>query len=466
MTLPLVLVHGYSDKGASFDTWSRLLASDDRPVALLHTCSYETLTNEVTLRDIAEAFDRALRIRAGLDKDEPFDAIVHSTGMLVVRAWLAGDRERRVPRLKHLIGLAPATFGSPLAHKGRSWLGSVFKGDKNPFSPDFMEAGNQVLHGLELASPFTWELAHQDMVGPTPVFTGAEDTPWPFIFCGTEGYGGIKRVANEEGTDGTVRLAGCALDTRKINVDLTLERGDQRRFGVSPWLNHDAPLIPVAGANHGSILREPSEELVRMVRGALAVGTREDYRAWLASPDVARARGLLETLPNHWQQFVVRAVDERGDGIQDWNLQLTTRVDGEDQPLEDFGLDVHAYANDPSYRSFHVDVKAIRRAGLDNLWMRVIASSGSRIVGYRGYGSEKLVGEGENMRVREEGKWDAAVNISSTVRPVDGAGGGARIDLFYPFTTTLIEIKLNREPLPPMGPTRVLWFAGQEPERG
>jgi len=33
-------------------------------------------------------------------------------------------------RLKHLIGLAPATFGSPLAHKGPSWLGALFQEDQ------------------------------------------------------------------------------------------------------------------------------------------------------------------------------------------------------------------------------------------------------------------------------------------------------------------------------------------------
>jgi pimeloyl-ACP methyl ester carboxylesterase len=460
MPIPIVLIHGYSDEGASFRAWARELAAD-RDVSLLHTCSYESLTNEVTIRDIAEGFDRALRIRAGLDKDEPFDAIVHSTGMLVIRAWLAGDRERRVPRLKHLVGLAPATFGSPLAHKGRSWLGSVFKGDKTPFSPDFLEAGNRVLSGLELASPFTWDLAERDLLGKTPIFTGAEDTPWAFIFCGTERYGGIKRLASEHGTDGTVRLAGCALDSRMIRVDLTLERGRRERFVVEPWANHDAPLIPVEGKNHGTILTEPSAALVRMVRRALTVRTREDYDAWLADADVAQARRLCETLPNAWQQFIVRAVDERGDGIEDWNLQLTTRVGAEDVPLEDFDLDVHAYAADPSYRSFHVDVNKINRAGLENLWMRVIASSGSRIVGYRGEGSEKMIGEGADMRMVEDGKWDAAINLTPTLHPTGEGGAPGSASVFHPFTTTLIELKLNREPLPPMGPNKVLWFEGQ-----
>src|SRR5690606_2498311 len=82
MSLPVVLLHGYSDKGKSFERWQSALAAAGYDVTQIHTCNYETLTNEASLQDIAEGFDRALRIRAGLDADEPFDAIVHSTGML------------------------------------------------------------------------------------------------------------------------------------------------------------------------------------------------------------------------------------------------------------------------------------------------------------------------------------------------------------------------------------------------
>src|ERR1019366_912459 len=125
---PLVMIHGYSDEAAVFDPWKSILEARGYDVRSIHACSYRSLTNEVTIRDIAEGFDRALRTKAGLDNEEPFDAIVHSTGMLVIRAWLSAYAGRR-ERLRHLIGLAPATFGSPLAHKGRSWLGALFKGN-------------------------------------------------------------------------------------------------------------------------------------------------------------------------------------------------------------------------------------------------------------------------------------------------------------------------------------------------
>ena len=180
---PIVLVHGYSASGSSFDKWKDVLQSLGYASESVHVCTYKSLTNEVTIRDIAEGFDRALRIQSGLNEGEEFDAIVHSTGMLVVRAWLVSRADRR-DRLKHLIGLAPATFGSPLAHKGRGWLGAIFKGNKER-GPDFLEAGDLILDGLELASRFTWDLAHADLLGDTPVYGPNSDTPYAFVFCGT-----------------------------------------------------------------------------------------------------------------------------------------------------------------------------------------------------------------------------------------------------------------------------------------
>ena len=228
---PLVLIHGYSDEGASFRAWERILEERGYDVAMIHACTYRSLTNEVTIKDIAEGFDRALRIRSGLDADEPFDAIVHSTGMLVIRAWLTVYAGRR-DRLKHLIGLAPATFGSPLAHKGRSWLGALFKGNRH-LGPDFLEAGDKILDGLELGSRYTWDLAHLDLLGDETFYGPTRRTPYVFIFCGNQSYGGLRQLFDEPGTDGTVRWASCPLNTRKIVLDLTRDperEGSEKRI--------------------------------------------------------------------------------------------------------------------------------------------------------------------------------------------------------------------------------------------
>ena len=447
--LPLVLIHGYSDQGASFEPWRRAMVQRGYDVSSIHVSNYRSLTNEVTLKDVAEGLDRALRIRAGLAADEPFDAIVHSTGMLVIRAWLTAYAKRR-DRLKHLIGLAPATFGSPLAHKGRSWLGALFKGNRER-GPDFMEAGDRILDALELGSRFTWDLAHLDLLGDEPFYGPTRSTPFVFVFCGTKAYTGLRGLMNEPGSDGTVRWAGCPLNTRKIVLDLTLDPsrpGSEDRVSIAEWRNTDIDLTPVAGVNHGTILEKPAGDLLEMVDGALRVTSAAGFAQW-KSEAARRTRAAREAI-DEWQQFVFRAVDERGDPIPDYNVQLFTRdARGAIRDLRDFDLSVHVYGSDPSFRCFHVNLTRLKRARLPNLWLRVIASSGSQLVGYHGYGSDKAI-DGADRR-SSGAKWDGELDLSELV-------GDAEVKFFYPFTTTLVELRLNREPLPLTGRNEVAWF--------
>jgi hypothetical protein len=366
------------------------------------------LTKEVTVKDIAEGLDRAIQDRIGVK--EEFDAIVHSTGMLVIRTWLVSyaAADERCRRLKHLIGLAPATFGSPLAHKGRSLLGSIFKGNREDlFGPDFLEAGDRILNALELGSAFTWDLAHQDLFGPKAFYGSQPDTPYPFIFCGTQGYRGLRRLINDPGSDGTVRLAGCSLNARKIRLDLTQDPGRQAeraRVKVEPWSSIDQiPLIPIEGIDHSTILTDPPQRLQDLVDAALRVETETDYRTWVQNNHV--------TIPDsidQWQQFLVRAIDERGDPITDYHLELFSKNgDPEGTITDEFNVEVHKYSSDASLRCFHVNLTDLAKKHLSNLWLRIIASSGSRLVCYYGYGSEKSVGNATNG----DGKWDAALNM-------------------------------------------------------
>jgi hypothetical protein len=169
---------------------------------------------------------------------------------------------------------------------------------------------------------------------------------------------------------------------------------------------------------------------------------------WIGSATKKTARALAKI--DEWQQFVVRVVDERGDPVPDYNIQLFKRATGAgaDKSITQFNLDVHTYKGDPSLRCFHVRLADLDYKKLPNLWMRIIASSGSLLVGYQGFGSEKMP---DSPTLSREAKWDATLDISSL--PADTG-----IKFFYPFTTTLIEVRLNREPLPPTGKNEVAWF--------
>ena len=195
MSRPILLIHGYSAEGLDFEPLCKRLVANGINTVDLNIANYVSLNNEITIKDIAEGFDRALRNNAQLNSNQEFDAIVHSTGMLIVRSWLtnygaAVGSNDRLKRLKHLLGLAPATWGSPQAHKGRSWIGALVKGKKEP-GPDFLNAGDQVLDGLELGSAFTWDLAHLDLLGTAPYYDAGPNTPYVCVFIGNSPYTGI-----------------------------------------------------------------------------------------------------------------------------------------------------------------------------------------------------------------------------------------------------------------------------------
>jgi hypothetical protein len=325
----------------------------------------------------------------------------------------------------------------------------LFKGNRH-LGPDFLEAGDRVLDELELASRFTWDLAHLDLLGDETFYGPTRRTPYVFIFCGNQGYGGLRQLFDEPGSDGTVRWASCPLNTRKIILDLTLDperEGSEKRVSVADWKNTDIPLMPIDGKNHGTILSDPGGDLADLVDSALQVSSAAGFTEWIAdaTKKTQRARAKID----EWQQFVVRVLDERGDPITDYNIQLFKRLTATGgNSIHQFNLDVHTYRGDPSLRCFHVRLADLDYKKLPNLWIRIIASSGSQLVGYEGFGSEKLADEPAAVR---QAKWDGTLDISSLS---DDTG----IKFFYPFTTTLIELRLNREPLPLTGKNEVCWF--------
>jgi pimeloyl-ACP methyl ester carboxylesterase len=446
MALPIVLIHGYSDNGASFRTWREQLRSGNPAWQSdeISTCSYQSLTDEVTIKDLADGLDRALRAKFG-DDTQPFDAIVHSTGVLVIREWFARDR-RRLSRLKHLVALAPATFGSPLARQGRSWLGAIFKGQKH-LGPDFLAAGDAILDGLELASPYTWELAGRDIFCDPAYFDDRPDTPYVFVFCGTEMYEGIRELTNSPGMDGTVRWAGAGFNTRQIRLDLT--RGASTHVALQKWMGTNIPVHLMAGMNHGTILSDPTDELVGLVKKALLVNSAGEFQSWLSEAGARERAVAVAGEKGAWQQVIVRCTDQRGDPIRDFHIQL---FEGDDPVPEFDDQPVAVYSRDGSYRCFHVDIsKLLKRS---SLVVKIMALSGSVWIDFQGFGWEK---EGEPIpSPTANERWDAIFDLTpllerdKAVHAAIEAGNIAFSNqrLFAPFTTTLVEIRLDRDAYP------------------
>ena len=474
-----LLIHGYSASGVEFQGWKDALGKAGIGTATIEIGNYISLNNEITIKDLGEAFDRALRLTkwsAGSKDDSwTFDAIVHSTGMLVVRQWLTSDPfgrddpRSRVRRLKHLVGLAPATFGSPQGKKGRSWLGALVKGNRD-FGPDFMNAGDMVLDGLELGSKYTWDLAQKDMLAPEPMYDKGPGTPYVAVFIGNVGYSGIAAVANSPGTDGTVRWAGCALNTRMVELDFRRQpmlmdsAGRPTRLKISDWVTGrlECPIIAVDGRNHWSILSDPDGSVVARVSDFLRnVKTEDGYQTWLREA-LTYGKDALEKMDEKsqsvgtggagWQQFVMHVKDDHGDGVPDYNVQLFVGDDlkqSDDPGYPPVPLIVDSYSGDSSYRCFYVRLSEdMIQVGTDGhpkkVWMELIASSGTSYLEYEAY---------NNLNSEDPSATASATRLTTVL----GATNAVKLDitdlgsdakLFYPYTTTLIEIVLEREPTP------------------
>jgi len=462
MPRPLLLIHGYSATGLDFTNLYWALVERKVEVELLNVGNYISLNNEITIEDIAEGLERAIKLTP-LNTAEEFDAVVHSTGMLVVRAWLAHQKiapgtNPRLSRLKHLIGLAPATWGSPQAHKGRTWLGALVKGSKTP-GPDFMNAGDMVLDGLELGSKFTWDLAHADLLGPVPYFGTGPDTPYVAVFIGNTPYTGIASVANDPGTDGTVRWSGCGLNTRKITLDLTQTPTDsqglpRKRAAITEWANDsrlNVPMLAVSERDHGSLISDPHPGMVERIANFLSIENITQYNTWLDEAQAwsAPAREKMLESKGHlfglwptsdldgWQQFVVHARDTHGDPVKDYMIEVFELDPASQtwQRAEEVSVDVHAYGADPSYRCLHVQLPKGITTTPRPMQIRFQASTGTGVVAYQGYGSDD-----KNVEMRADSD---PVTIDIT-----GALSDGEATLFHPFTTTLVEVVLNRVPYP------------------
>ena len=104
----------------------------------------------------------------------------------------------------------------------------------------------------------------------------------------------------------------------------------------------------------------------------------------------AGMRAFKESKGRRWQQFVVHALDERGDGINDFYVEIGTVTNGKFQGFSEFELDVHIFKDNHSFRCFHVDLDALGKQASADLRMRVVAESGTELVAYIGYQGEGI----------------------------------------------------------------------------
>jgi len=436
--MDIVLIHGWSDKWESMKKVGDEL--EKNPGWKAHYINYNSLDDQACYEDFAEGLHERLAKRGLLNLgDRELNFITHSTGALVLRQWLRQYAWAKVDqKVGNVIFLAPANFGSPLAHKGSTLLGKLAKARK--WGEDAGEVGDEILRGLELASPFHWVLAEFDLFGKSGTLYGGDGVR-ASVITGCKPYGGFRKFVNEDGTDGTIVVAGANLNSRTLVLDFA-----HRDAANSPeWFTSPAlPNLPFAIHNqldHSTILEVANDsELKAHIEQCLKVTDAQGYEALRT-----RFRNFTDAQTanvDNYQQFVVRLLDDRGMAINDYHMEFNvwerTKMDltqrrpksGSrmgDREMEVSGeLDemlrgnVHIHSAAPHMRRFLVQPKQIDRLLGDDfvVAMKIDADTNDDEIHYATDRFENFL----------------AYDPKSQRRP----------KLFFENTTTLVDVRVDR----------------------
>ena len=362
---PLLIIHGWSDRSASFRRLAELLrAHTQRNIHLINLANYLTMDDEITFDDIVTAMTKAWK-REGLPEHGfACDAIVHSTGGLIIRDWLIRNFTPNNAPIKHLVMLAPANFGSPLAHKGQSFFGRVIKGFD---SPKLFQIGIKILQGLELASPYTWQLAMRDRFS-TDTFYGAQK-----ILCttlvGNSGFTGISAAGNEVGSDGVVRVSTANMESAFLQADFSHDPLHPT-YKLQKSSGETAFAI-LNGENHATIAAKDggfkNKNTLRFILRALNVED-DEFELWRKECHQANRALMDATQQNAYKQGFQNTVflvqNQFGQAIQDYFLEFYLNGKGTRWFAEVFHQNVietvHAYTNDKSYRSIYTNCTVLK----------------------------------------------------------------------------------------------------------
>jgi hypothetical protein len=383
MNNPIVIVHGWSDKAKSFRKLADFLRENLKTaVTTIDLADWVSMDDEITYRDLRHAMQRAWKHHPDIKNRRNAFIVSHSTGALVVRDWMTHCYSpETVPFKRHLM-LAPANFGSQLAHKGRAWYGRVVKGWKHGF-----QTGAHLLRGLELASPYSWNLARRELFAGKRWY-GA-DRVMAAVLVGNSGYGGIAAATDEEGGDGTVRISTANLNAAELTIDYTKFAGSPAFSLKRPPRNAHIAFGISAGDNHGSIafkrrnrkgqFAPVGEHAQQWILRALTT-TPAKWPAFVAELALSNEAlyeevGKKDDYYHGYQNTVVKVADNLGNPVEEYLVEFHQRRSNTFSEAH-FGArfqrriirDVHNYSEDSSMRSFFIDITALENL-LRKQWM-------------------------------------------------------------------------------------------------
>ena len=371
MSNPIVILHGWSDTSRSFKTIANFINTTVAGATVnLYLADWLSMHDDVTYTDLAVAMQRAWLAMGLSQADRSVDLVVHSTGSLVARQWLTQFYAASHNPIQRLVMLAPANFGSHLAHKGRSFFGRAVKGWGQPG----FQTGEKILKGLELASSYSANLADADLFASENWY--GKGKILATVMVGNTGYSGISAIANEAGSDGTVRIAGANLNCRRLSFQLNEQ---QELQPASVRFEHSKGQVALAimdNENHSTVAFKeggPVNPLTKsLLQQALTVVDADfnvsgDSFIWQQRIDAAQP-AIQQTTPQR-SQVVCHLHDQFANGIRDYFMEFY-RIGKPDKRFEQrfyekVLCDVHAYGADPSHRALYFNLSEFARLRSD-----------------------------------------------------------------------------------------------------
>jgi pimeloyl-ACP methyl ester carboxylesterase len=448
MARQIAILHGWGDKSGSFRKLESFLAAAGYDITRIWLGDYISTDDDVRIDDVARRMQAVIvELQQKGELGEHFDLIGHSTAGLVMREWAATFYpDGKDCPVQRMLMLAPANFGSRLATLGNSYVGRATKGLFNGF-----QTGREMLNALELGSPYQRDLVTRDLLDPEGATSGpyGPDGIWPFVITGSRGYRSItRRLLNEDGSDGTVRVPAANMNVTGLTVafgedaerpDITAWAsrigGSTIPFAVLPDRDHTQIKFP--GDPSGAI-PELSDRLGALILEALACDGWDAHQhiaeKWReVSEETAelaqrsRRRGLFRSNPpedqemHRYIQIVTRVHDDQGLPVNDYFIEFFAPGAKNDLSLIRFQKealdDVHVNKLDGSVRCFYID----RDDLLSRYYTRGVSQLAASIV---------AANPGRNIRYFD--------------KEVDGAGGQLMIHCEKESDRADLEARLNR----------------------
>lgn len=252
----VLFLHGWSGDNTNYGSLPRLLEGEGYNVVQEHLGKYISGDDTLSIDDFSIALENAIRDPAN-QIVLPFDIIVHSTGALIVRRWLADYyKNATASPVNNFIMVAPANNGSLLAGYGK----------KLPW-----EWGNKLLHALMLGSNFTWALNWEWMDNQLDTSLPGlkifhlqglrNDLDFPGFLEEIDGYFHLNIPGFEEnGSDNTVRFSAANLNMKgaRLKVKETIESATVKQINAIPIVVF--PERSHFGKNHGILAAIKGED--------------------------------------------------------------------------------------------------------------------------------------------------------------------------------------------------------------